>query len=84
MLPPRPTCPRSSSDAVDLKSRACRKLDQETIGRQLLSHVDKLRRLFASMIDQGLFARIDAGDGRELNIDEFIRDEQLDGLARQL
>jgi hypothetical protein len=47
--------------------------DQEAIGRQLLSHVEKLRRLRAD-IDAGIRS-LDAGDGRELNIDEFIRDK---------
>jgi hypothetical protein len=45
--------------------------DQETIGRQLLSHVEKLRRLRADM-DKGVRS-LDAGEGRELDIDEFIR-----------
>jgi len=48
--------------------------DQETIGRQLLSHVEKLRRLRAD-IDKGIRS-LDAGEGRELNVDEFIGDKQ--------
>ena len=44
--------------------------DQETIGRQLLSHVEKLRRLRVE-IDQGE-ASLDAGRGSELEIDELI------------
>ena len=44
--------------------------DQETIGRQLLSHVEKLRRLRVE-IDRGARS-LDAGRGRELDIDEFI------------
>jgi hypothetical protein len=44
--------------------------DQETIGRQLLSHVEKLRRLRVE-IDQGE-ASLDAGRGSELDIDELI------------
>ena len=47
--------------------------DQETIGRQLLSHVEKLRRLRAE-IDKGIRS-LEAGEGRELNISEFIRDK---------
>ena len=44
--------------------------DQETIGRQLLSHVEKLRRLRVE-IDQGE-ASLDAGRGSELDIDWLI------------
>jgi hypothetical protein len=44
--------------------------DQETIGRQLLSHVEKLRHLRAD-IDRGERS-LDAGRGRELDIDEFV------------
>jgi hypothetical protein len=44
--------------------------DQETIGRQLLSHVEKLRRLRVG-IDRGE-ASLDAGRGSELDIDELI------------
>ena len=44
---------------------------QETIGRQLLSRVEKLRRLRAD-IDKGIRS-LDAGENRELNIDEIIR-----------
>ena len=44
--------------------------DQETIGRQLLSHVEKLRRLRVE-IDRGTRS-LDAGRGRELDIDQFI------------
>ncbi|HET7680100.1 MAG TPA: hypothetical protein VFK79_08220 [Xanthobacteraceae bacterium] len=45
--------------------------DQEKIGRQLLSHVEKLRALRAE-IDKGIHS-LDAGQGRELNIDDLIR-----------
>jgi plasmid stabilization system protein ParE len=44
--------------------------DQETIGRQLLSHVEKLRRLRME-IDRGERS-LDAGLGRTLDIDEFV------------
>jgi len=45
--------------------------DQEQIARTLLSHVEKLRALRAE-IDQGIRS-LDAGQGRESGIDEFIR-----------
>lgn len=45
--------------------------DQEQIGRQLLSHVEKLRAL-RSEIDKGVRS-LDAGQGSELNIDDLIR-----------
>jgi hypothetical protein len=44
--------------------------DQENIGRQLLSHVEKLRRLRLE-IDRGE-SSLDAGRGRELDIDAFV------------
>ena len=46
-------------------------VDQEQIGRKLLSHVEKLR-LLRSDIDEGIRS-LDAGKGSELNIDDFIR-----------
>ena len=45
--------------------------DQEQIGRTLLSHVEKLRALRAE-IDKGIRS-LDAGQGRESSIDDFIR-----------
>ena len=45
--------------------------DQEQIGRKLLSHVEKLRQLRAD-IDKGVRS-LDAGEGRPLNIEEFLR-----------
>jgi hypothetical protein len=45
--------------------------DQEQIGRKLLSHVEKLRQLRAD-IDEGIRS-LDAGEGRPLNIEEFLR-----------
>ena len=45
---------------------------QEETGRQLLSYVEKLRWL-RSEIDKGIKA-LDAGEGRELDLDEFLRD----------
>jgi len=46
--------------------------DQEQIGRSLLSHVEKLRKL-RTEIDKGLRS-LDAGEGRPLDIEEFIRE----------
>jgi hypothetical protein len=45
--------------------------DQERIGRTLFSHVEKLRALRAE-IDKGIRS-LDAGQGRESTIDDFIR-----------
>jgi len=45
--------------------------DQEQIGRQLLSHVEKLRQLRID-IDKGVRS-LDAGEGKPLNIEEFLR-----------
>ncbi len=45
--------------------------DQEQIGRDLLSHVEKLRRLRAE-IDKGLHS-LNEGKGAPLDIEEFIR-----------
>jgi hypothetical protein len=46
--------------------------DQEKIGRELLSHVEKLRRLRVA-IDKGLQS-LDAGHGKALDIDGVLRD----------
>ena len=46
--------------------------DQEEIGRGLLSHVEKLRRLRAD-IDKGIRS-LDAGAGAPLDIEDFIRE----------
>jgi len=53
--------------------------DQEKIGQQLLSHVEKLRRLRAE-IDKGI-SSLDAGEGRPLDIEDFIR-QQNEGHGR--
>lgn len=45
--------------------------DQEQIGRQLLSHVDKLRRLRAEL-DKAARS-LDAGQGTTFSVEEFIR-----------
>jgi hypothetical protein len=45
--------------------------DQEQIGRQLLSHVDKLRRLRAEL-DKAARS-LDASQGTTFSVEEFIR-----------
>jgi len=45
--------------------------DQEHIGRSVLSHIEKLRRLRAE-IQKGIRS-LDAGEGIELDIEEFLR-----------
>ena len=45
--------------------------DQEEIGRSLLSHVEKLRRL-REELDKGVRA-LDAGKGKKFDLEEFIR-----------
>lgn len=47
--------------------------DQEQIGRQLLSHVEKLRQL-REEIDKGIRS-LDAGEGKPLDIEDFLRRE---------
>jgi hypothetical protein len=47
--------------------------DQEQIGQRLLSHVEKLRQLRVE-IDKGIRS-LDAGEGRPLDIEEFLRRE---------
>jgi len=54
--------------------------DQEQIGRKLLSHVEKLRQLRAE-IDKGI-RQLDAGEGRPLDIEAFLRDLN-DGRGRR-
>jgi alcohol dehydrogenase class IV len=46
--------------------------DQEQIGRSLLSHIERLRKL-RTEIDKGLRS-LDAGEGRPLDIEEFIQE----------
>ena len=45
--------------------------DQEQIGRQLLSHVGKLRQL-REELDKGARS-LDPGQGRAFSVEEFIR-----------
>jgi hypothetical protein len=47
--------------------------DQEQIGRQLLSHVEKLRRL-RTELDKGI-ASLDAGKGAPLDIEQFLAEQ---------
>ena len=49
--------------------------DQEKIGRRLLSHVEKLNAL-RTEIDKGIVS-LDAGEGRALNIENFLREKNL-------
>jgi hypothetical protein len=45
--------------------------DQERVGQQLLSHVEKLRRLRAE-IDKGIRS-LRAGEGEPLDVEDFLR-----------
>ena len=56
-------------EAIDEVS-ALPESDQENIGRQLLSHVEKLRRLRVE-IDRGERS-LDIGQGQEFDIDAFV------------
>ncbi|MGP0089225.1 MAG: hypothetical protein ACLPKB_04600 [Xanthobacteraceae bacterium] len=47
--------------------------DQEQIGRQLLSHIEKLRQLRAE-VDKGIRS-LDAGEGKPLDVEEFLRQQ---------
>lgn len=47
--------------------------DQEQIGRQLLSHVEKLRSL-REELDKGIRS-LNAGAGTAVDIDEFVRNK---------
>jgi hypothetical protein len=47
--------------------------DQEQIGRRLLSHVEKLRKLRAE-VDKGIRS-LDQGEGRALDVNEFLREK---------
>ena len=54
--------------------------DQEQIGRKLLSHVEKLKVLRHD-IDAGIRS-LDAGEGRPLDIEEFLRQKnQIHGAV---
>jgi hypothetical protein len=45
--------------------------DQEQIGRQLLAHLEKLRRLRAELDKSA--RSLDGGRGRPFSVEEFIR-----------
>jgi hypothetical protein len=47
--------------------------DQEQIGRQLLSHIEKLRQLRIE-IDKGIHS-LEAGGGKPLDISEFLAEQ---------
>ena len=47
--------------------------DQEAIGRQLLSHIEKLRQLRRE-IDKGLRS-LDRGEGRPLDVEAFLAEQ---------
>jgi hypothetical protein len=47
--------------------------DQEKIGRKLLSHIEKLNALRGE-IDKGI-SSLDAGKGRALSIEDFLREK---------
>lgn len=53
------------------KVAALSESDQERIGRNVLSHVEKLRRLRVEL-DKGITS-LERGEGSELDIEEFIR-----------
>ncbi len=60
------TLEKAFAEAANLPAAA-----QDHIGRELLAHVRKLRRL-RSDIQQGIRS-LDAGQGRELNIQDFLK-----------
>ena len=60
------TLEKAFAEAANLPEAA-----QEQIGRDLLAHIRKLRRLRAD-INKGLRS-LDAGKGRELDIEEVLR-----------
>ncbi len=59
--------------AVPLAGAAPLEADQEQIGRQLLSHIEKLRQLRME-IDKGIRS-LEAGEGKPLDIDEFLAEQ---------
>jgi hypothetical protein len=60
------TLEKAFAEAANLPAAA-----QEQIGRDLLAHIRKLRRLRAD-IEKGIRS-LDAGKGRELNIEDFLK-----------
>jgi hypothetical protein len=49
--------------------------DQEEIGHSLLAHIERLRQL-RSDIDKGIRS-LDAGEGKPLDIEAFIRERHV-------
>jgi len=47
--------------------------DQEQIGQQVLSYIEKLRRLRAE-VDKGIRS-LDAGQGKPLDLEDFLREK---------
>ena len=55
-------------------------LEQDRIGKELIAHLEKLRRLRGD-VDDGLRS-LDAGEGRELDIEEVIARGHLRNAKR--
>ena len=66
--PMTPALERAIAEVVELSEA-----DQDQIGRRLLSHVEKLRRLRAGL-DKGTRS-LDAGKGEPLDIEKFIAEQ---------
>jgi hypothetical protein len=49
--------------------------EQEQIGRQLLSHIEKLQRL-RQEIDEGTRS-LDVGEGSPLDVEEFLKQQRI-------
>jgi hypothetical protein len=60
------TLQKAFAEAANLPEAA-----QEQIGRDLLTHIRKLRKLRAD-IQKG-FRSLDAGKGRELDVEDFLK-----------
>ena len=60
------TLEKAFAEAANLPEAA-----QEQIGRDLLAHIRKLRRLRADL-EKGMRS-LDAGKGRELDVEDFLR-----------
>jgi hypothetical protein len=54
------------------KVEALPEADQDRIARELIDYLDKLNALRAD-VQKGI-RQLDAGEGRELNIEEFLRE----------
>ena len=49
--------------------------EQEQIGRQLLSHIEKLQRL-RQEVDEGTRS-LDVGEGSPLDVEEFLQQQRI-------